>query len=103
MTTIQASPTKLRSGEWGAKVQTANVSEGDSIQITTRAGKSWTASVAKVVWRGEGVAIVATRSKPKTCTVNGRSYRRERGYCYYPCPVDGHVCSPENGPCHDCM
>lgn len=23
-------------------------------------------------------------------------------YCGYPCPVNGHICSPQYGPCHDC-
>lgn len=59
--TIQATPTKLRSGDWGAKVQ-GSVNQGDTIEITARSGKRWLAVVAKVVWSGDGVAIVATRS-----------------------------------------
>jgi hypothetical protein len=27
---------------------------------------------------------------------------RGRDYCGYPCPVDGHVCTPDH-PCHDCL
>jgi len=96
-----ATPTKLRNGDWGARVS-GSVRPGDAVQISTKAGKSWTAIVDRVVWTGNGVSIVATRSKPKTCCVDGRHYKRESGYCYYPCPVTGLVCSPENGPCHDC-
>ena len=58
---LTASPIKLRSGDWGAKVEGKAV-EGDPITVTTRAGKSWQAFVAKVVWIGNGVTIVATRS-----------------------------------------
>lgn len=32
-----------------------------------------------------------------------RSSGRKSGYCYYPCPVTGRKCCPENGPCHDCL
>lgn len=28
--------------------------------------------------------------------------RRGVDYCGYPCPVDGHVCTPDH-PCHDCQ
>lgn len=99
---LTASPKKLRSGEWGALVY--GVPEvGDAIRIKTKAGKEWTAVVKKVIWsgsskRGDGkVAIVATES----------TRRRRRDYygwsesCGYPCPVDGHICTPEH-PCHDC-
>ena len=60
MTTINATPAKLRSGEWGARVQSDTVSVGDTIQITTRAGKSWPATVSQVIWRGKGITLVAT-------------------------------------------
>lgn len=105
---INATPTKLRSGDWGAKVQ-GRVRKGDSIQITTRAGKSWTATVAKVVWSGNGVAIVATQSRSgyTPAVRDARGYVTERGhydgYCGYPCPVTGRKCCPANGPCHDCL
>lgn len=60
-TTRKATPTKLRSGEWGARVQ-AQCQPGDAIHVTTRSGKSWTARVAKVVWSKDGISIVATES-----------------------------------------
>jgi hypothetical protein len=56
---IAATPAKLRSGAWGARVA-GRASEGDLLTITTRAGKSWQATVAKVVWRGSGVTLCAT-------------------------------------------
>jgi hypothetical protein len=60
-TTITASPAKLKNGSWGARVR-GDVTEGDTITITTRGGKSWDARVTKVVWSGEGVAVCATES-----------------------------------------
>ena len=104
---INATPTKLRSGDWGAKVQ-GSVQHGDALRITTKAGKSWTATVAKVIWSGDGVAIVATAKNGYTPAVrDSRGYVTDRGhydgYCGYPCPVSGRKCCPSNGPCHDCM
>ena len=58
---LTASPIRLRSGEWGARVQGSAV-EGASIKVTTRAGKSWQAFVSRVVWSGSGITIVSTRS-----------------------------------------
>jgi hypothetical protein len=58
-TTLAASPTKLRSGSWGARVN-GPAAVGDIVTITTRGGKTWDAEVTKVVWTGEGVSVCAT-------------------------------------------
>lgn len=103
---MRASPAKLKSGEWGARVYSAHVSKGAQIQITAKSGKSWSATVSHVIWRGDGVALVATESKP-------RYYRRRQSgdrsfvvdgfeFCGHPCPVSGRPCGPKYGPCHDC-
>jgi len=63
MQTISATPKKLKSGAWGALAKTESVRTGDTLQITTRAGKSWTATVSKVLWSGKGIAICATGSR----------------------------------------
>ena len=57
--TQTATPTKLQNGTWGARVQ-GDVAQGDTVTISTRSGKSWTATVDRVVWSGNGVSIVAT-------------------------------------------
>lgn len=75
-----ATPTKLRNGNWGAKVK-GTVREGDSIQITTRAGKSWVASVSKVIWSGQGVSIVATGSAGSGSRKNNRGRECDCGAC----------------------
>lgn len=58
-----ASPTKLRDGSWGARVNGCT-REGARIRIQTKAGKTWDAIVTKIVWedRSKNVSIVATRS-----------------------------------------
>lgn len=98
---MNATPVKLKNGDWGARVQSERVANGDEITITTKAGKSWPARVVRVLWKGKGVAICATESLdggPR----GARSGTDSRDYCGYPCPVSGHICSPRNGPCHDC-
>ena len=82
--TMKATPTKLKSGDWGATVKSTDVSVGDTITVTTRAGKTWDATVAKVVWTGNGVAIVATDSKStKARSGYVPAARNSRGYCVY--------------------
>ena len=66
-----ATPTKLRNGSWGATV-TGTVRVGDNIQITTRAGKSWTATVSTIVWSGGGKSIVATQSTDRAASAPAR-------------------------------
>jgi len=61
---ITARPIKLRNGSWGARV-TGTVTTGDRIQVTAKSGKTWTATVSRVVWsgkdaNGELCTIVAT-------------------------------------------
>ncbi len=70
MTNTQATSTKLKTGAWGATVQ-GSVTQGETITITARSGKSWTARVASVVWRGNGVTIVATQ-KAEASSTRGR-------------------------------
>ena len=60
-TEIPATPAKLRSGDWGARVRQP-VEVGDTVTITTKAGKSWTARVTSIVWRGKGVYLCSTES-----------------------------------------
>ncbi len=103
--TAAATPTKLRSGDWGARVS-GRVSRGDTITITTRKGKSWTATVEHVIWTGQDrygdgeISIVATASAGRRRT--HRSSHRNSESCGYPCPVTGRRCTPSD-PCHDCL
>lgn len=77
--TKQATPCKLRDGTWGARVASADVAPGDAITITTRAGKRWDAIVARVVWRGDGVAIVSTASTASTASSSSSHHSSSQG------------------------
>ena len=59
---IEASPCKLRNGDWGCKTQEP-VQVGDSVQIVTRANKQWRAEITQVVWTDGQVCICATASE----------------------------------------
>ena len=101
-----ATPTKLRSGDWGCRVN-GDAREGQIVTIRTSKGKTWAAKIAKVIWSGNGVSICATCSADYTpAKRNSRGYVEQRGhhdgYCGYLCPVTGRKCTPANGPCHDC-
>jgi hypothetical protein len=73
---MDATPTKLKNGAWGARVQ-GQVGIGDSVKIVTKSGKSWTATVEKVVWQGDGVTLCATSSAPRSSS-QARNYDPER-------------------------
>ena len=73
-TTTIATPQKLRSGEWGARVQ-GTARTGDTITIRTRSGKEWQTRVTRLVWSGEGVSIVATQSVDRPSTGGGGAQR----------------------------
>lgn len=82
-----ATPTKLRDGSWGAKVA-GKVAKGDVVTIQARSGKTWQATVSRVVWTGDGVSIVATESdRPQS-----RGGRRGRA-----CITDGNCSSFGSG------
>ena len=61
MDTMAATPTKLRDGRWGARV-VGSAQLGAKVKITTRAGKSWSATVSQVVWTRDAISICATRT-----------------------------------------
>lgn len=79
----RATPAKLRSGAWGARVE-GEVRVGDRLRIEARSGKAWTARVTEVVARtGDGATLVATgpddgppAAAPKRATRWERQQRR---------------------------
>lgn len=58
---ITGTPAKLRNGNWGARVE-GSPFVGQTARITTKSGKSWDAMISKIVWQGDGVALVETES-----------------------------------------
>lgn len=84
-----ATPAKLQSGAWGARV-TGNANPGDVLTIIAASGKSWEAVVERVVWTNGEVSLCATSSQKRhsgRCKGCGRSikdapyHRAMEGYC----------------------
>lgn len=111
-----ASPAKLRSGEWGAKVN-GSVSVGAMLTIRTAAGKEWQATVAKVVWSGDGVTLCATQSADRPAartTYSGRIEASRKAWGARRGMGSGHGSAPkvagyssyctdnDNCRCYDC-
>ncbi|WP_423822531.1 hypothetical protein V5738_01010 [Salinisphaera sp. SPP-AMP-43] len=59
---IEASPCKLRNGNWGCKTQQP-VDIGDTVRIVTRAKKQWRAQITQIVWTDDQVCICETASE----------------------------------------
>ena len=73
---ILGTPIKLKDGSWGAKVA-CSVALGNEIKVTTRAGKSWTSIVSRIVWKNDEVAIVATGTARRE--IGGGAWKRIHG------------------------
>lgn len=80
----QATPAKLKSGAWGARVE-GRVAPGETITINARSGKTWDARVGKVVWTDGSVSLVSTVSLDRPAggsAARGRQ-RRSSGRRHY--------------------
>lgn len=95
METPTATPAKLRSGNWGARVPGRAV-EGQTITIRTQSGKSWDARVTRVVWANDEASIVETLS------LDDRRHRSRRGRCRI-CGGDSPQTTIGRGICDDCV
>jgi|SRR5690606_19733291 len=91
--TLQATPYKLRSGEWGARV-IGRPAEGDTIRIRSNRGVEWDAIVDRIIWAGgdattgNAVALVSTKGVAKKLRGSGicksvgcHSRAVREGYC----------------------
>jgi hypothetical protein len=83
--------TKLRSGEWGVRVEGAKPSIGATVHVTKRDGTAKTETIGAIVWSGEGVTLCAVAS-------TARPTASRRTGAWRPCGYPG--CSP--GYCDDC-
>lgn len=62
---MEATYTKLRSGDWGVRVQ--GIPEpGQSVLVRRKDGKAKWETIHRVLWRGDGIAL---------CSIVERSYR----------------------------
>jgi len=108
-TTTTATPAKLRDGTWGARVM-GTVAAGDSVTITTQAGKSWGARIERVIWSGEGVSICATSSLGRGARIESsrqawggaRGMGRGHGRAAHVAGYASYCTDNESCGCYDC-
>jgi hypothetical protein len=55
---MKATYTKLRSGEWGIRVE-GNPKIGQTLTVIKKSGESRNETIAKIVWSGGGVSLCA--------------------------------------------
>lgn len=67
---------KLKSGEWGVRVQ-GTARAGDAISVRTKAGKVKTETVKAVVWSGDGVTLCSIEQAERSAS-SGRSATERR-------------------------
>ncbi len=65
---MSATYTKLKSGDWGIRVEGSKPSEGSTITVTKKSGESKTETIAKVIWSGNGVHLCAIKSTKSSYT-----------------------------------
>lgn len=102
---IFASPAKLRDGSWGAKIL-GSAQVGQMITIRTQAGKTWSATVSNVIWSGNGITLVSTRSNDSHSPSS--SHRPKKKYGAGRCSECGEFLKSwmdgySAGLCHDCI
>jgi hypothetical protein len=73
--TMTATYAKLKSGNWGVRVQGGTPAVGESVTVTKRDGTSKTETVAAVVYAGDGYTLCAIGSEGGTAVRAGRKCR----------------------------
>jgi hypothetical protein len=110
-----ATPAKLRDGSWGARIVGADQAPkaGETCTIRAASGKTWDASITRVVWSGkdtktgEPVALCATAStepRPRRDPVARQAAAATRAMGRRACrECGGEIQSWCRGSlCHDC-
>ncbi|WP_147418158.1 hypothetical protein [Salinisphaera sp. Q1T1-3] len=97
---LEASPCKLRNGNWGCKTD-APVQVGDTVRIVTRANKQWQARITQVVWTDDTVCICETesldkRGAPKDANQSGARTTRQQSKAKTP-SSDATQTAPDDG------
>lgn len=70
-----ATYTKLKTGNWGIRVNSESVRDGQTVNVTKKSGESKIETISKVLWRGNGVAL---------CAIGETSRRSNGGYSSHP-------------------
>lgn len=76
---MEATYTKLRSGEWGLRIK-GEAKTGLKVKVTKRSGEVKTETVDRVIWSGNGITLAAIFDGGRPYGGSrSRSSRRSRG------------------------
>ena len=75
-----ATYTKLKSGEWGVRVN-GSIRTGDKVTVVKKSGASKVETVARVLWTGNGVSVcsIAQRASDSRTSVE-RKHMEKYGW-----------------------
>ncbi|MCI0488950.1 MAG: hypothetical protein L0229_20350 [Blastocatellia bacterium] len=99
-----ATYTKLKSGEWGIRVEGENAAKkGDSVTVTKKDGSTKSETVKAVLWTGNGITLcaIAQRSNGGYRGGYSRSCSCSDGCCDRGCRCESH-CNCRGGNVYDC-
>lgn len=103
-----ATYTKLRSGDWGVRVQ-GTVSAGAKLTVTKKSGERKIETIAKVVWSGNGITLAAigTRSGGGArygsyATIGARQEARMERTGWSGCSCGSIEDNPRDSDCRQC-
>jgi hypothetical protein len=83
---MQATYTKLKSGDWGLRVTEGNPKSGEYVQAIKKSGEKKHEQIGKILWSGNGVSLCTIRrSEPSydrgsSRTSVERLYMRKYGW-----------------------
>lgn len=101
-----ATYTKLKNGDWGVRVPTESVRDGDTVTVVKKSGDTKTETIARVLWRGNGVALCAVAPRGKVYDAQKfNGYGARKGGYVKACVSGGNCSSIGSGrSCggHDC-
>lgn len=110
MATASATYTKLKSGDWGIRVN-GTVTRGSQVTVSKKSGETATETVRTVVWTGNGATLCAIeprqpqRQSPNWDPQRFNGYSQARGGYRKACKTGGNCSSFGSGKScggHDC-
>lgn len=75
---MSASYTKLKSGEWGIRVEGA-ARQGQQVTVKKKDGTTKTETVTQIVWSGNGITLCAIAQREPSYTPRAGGSGRSRG------------------------
>lgn len=102
MHTTTCSYRKTKTGKWAVMGPASVVRKGADVLVAKKNSQTKTEHIVSTgkPFTRDGVEMVYGYPEERQAPRRSSSYGAES--CGYPCPVDGHICTPSH-PCHDCF